>query len=128
MRIKPQLQEERVNKKKTQKAKPVQAQLSEADDLRIYAAEAELVNLMTRHEGWRIISRDLEDYREKIGSKIAYLNPKTTEFQEARIIYISSDKLLKMIEDYAENRKRAVELLHKIDNTQENIILDVDNG
>lgn len=100
---------------------------TEPEELREYVAESELVDLLTRTEGWGILQRDLEGYRQTIGARIAYLNPKTIEFEEARILYISCDKLLKMIEDYAENRKRALELLEKIDNPKENIILDVDN-
>ena len=100
---------------------------TEPEDLREYVAEAELVDLLTRTEGWGILQRDLEDYREKIGARLPYLNPKTVEFEEARIFYIACDKLLKMVEDYAENKRRAIELLEKIDNPKENIILDVDN-
>ncbi|KYK26433.1 hypothetical protein AYK26_07505 [Euryarchaeota archaeon SM23-78] len=116
-------------KRKKKVLKPVpQPKPSEPEDLRVYVAEAEQVDLMTRTEGWNIIQRDIEDYRDKIGSRLAYLNPKTLEYEEARINYLAADKLLKMIEDYAENKKRAIELLEKIDNPQENIVLDVDNA
>ena len=101
--------------------------VSEAEDLRIYAADAEKVELMTRTPGYEIIKNNLEEYRLKIGESIAYLNPTTKEYYEARTMYIASDKLLKLIEDYAFNRQRAVEFLKKLDNLNENVILDVDN-
>lgn len=100
---------------------------TEPEELREYVAEAELVDLLTRTEGWGILQRDFEDYRQKIGARLPYLNSKTIEFEEIRILYIACDKLLKMVEDYAENKKRALELLEKIDNPKENIVLDVDN-
>lgn len=99
----------------------------EPADLRAYVAEAQFVDLMTRTEGWAIIRDDLEQYKTTIGEKLAYLNSKTPEYDDARILYIASDKLLKMVEDYAENKKRAVEYLKRIDNPQDNIIADVDN-
>lgn len=101
---------------------------TEPDDLREYVAEAEQVDLMARHPGWDILRRDFDIYRNEIGSKIAYLNPKSLEFEEARILYIAIDKLIKSVEDYRENKRRAIELLEKIDNPKENIILDVDTG
>jgi hypothetical protein len=33
-----------------------------------------------------------------------------------------------MVEDYIDNRKQALELLHKIENPDKTIVLDVDNG
>ncbi len=101
---------------------------SDQDDLRIFAAEAELVDLMTNQQGWQIIKRDILDFKEKVGAKLPYLNPKLAEFTEARIQYIAADKLLKMVEDYAENRKRIMELLRKLENQNEEITLDVDNA
>lgn len=100
--------------------------LKEPEDLKIFVAEADLVDLMTKTEGWQIIQRDFENLRKNIGEKLAYLNPKTPEFSEARITYIAIDKLLKVVLDYADNKRRVLELLEKIDNPQE-IILDVDN-
>jgi len=100
---------------------------NEVDSLREYILEAEQVDLLKRNSGWLIIERDFNQYKDEISSKLAYLDPKSAEFREARILYISADKLLKMFDDYAENRKRALELLNRIDNPKENIILDVDN-
>ena len=112
-------------KKKRVELKP--QSLSEPEDLRMYVGEAEQVELLTRQQGWEILRRDMDDYRERLGASLPYMNPKTATFEDARILYIASDKLIKMVEDYAENRRRAIELLQKIDNPQENIILDVDN-
>lgn len=113
-------------KKKKKKVELQPQSLSEPEDLRMYIGEAEQVGLLTRHPGWEILRRDMEDYREKIGTTLAYMNPKTPAFEDARTLFIAADKLLKMVEDYAANRSRAVELLERIDNPQENIILDVD--
>lgn len=100
---------------------------NEVDSLREYAAEAEQVDLLKTQPGWRILERDLSQYLDEIGSKLPYLNTKSKEFAEARMLYLASDKLLKIVLDYAENRKRAIELLDKLDNPRENIVLDVDN-
>ena len=100
---------------------------NEVDDLRIYAAEADQVELIKKTQGWGILERDLVRYKDEISARIAYLDPKSKEFSEARILYIASDKLLKMFDDYSENKKRALELLNRLENTKENIVLDVDN-
>lgn len=100
---------------------------NEVDSLRDYILEADQVDLLKQHNGWSIIERDFNQYKDEISSKLAYLDPKSKEFAEARVLYISADKLLKMFDDYAENKKRAVELLNRIDNPDKNIILDVDN-
>ena len=100
---------------------------NEIDSLREYSLEADLVGQLQKHQGWGIIERDLNQYKNEISANIAYLNTKSKEFQEARILYIAADKLLSLFRDYDQNRKRALELLDRIDNTQENIILDVDN-
>lgn len=117
----------RVTKKK-ETPKLESKKLSEPDDLHIYIGEAQQVELMTHSEGWLIIERDLNDYREKIGSRLAYINPESEKYDEARIQYIASDKLIKMVEDYAENKRRAMELLERLENPQSIIPLDVDNG
>jgi len=116
-------------KKVKTKVKPIQVQQqpSEPANLRIFIAEAQQVDLMRRHPGWEILERDLEKYRGDIGARLAYLNPETLEYDEARIMYLASDKLLKMVEDYATNKRRALEFLEKLDNPSDNIILDVDN-
>lgn len=101
---------------------------NELDSLREYVEEAEAVDTLTRQVGWGIIERDLHAYKQEIGSKIAYLDPSSKEFNEARILYLAADKLLGLFNDYAENKKRALELLAKIDNQGEHIVLDVDNG
>lgn len=100
---------------------------NELDTLREYVAEAELVGQLTKQPGWAILEKDLYQYKEEIGSKLAYLDPKSKEFAESRILFLAADKLIMLFNDYAENRKRALELLEKIDNPRENIVLDVDN-
>lgn len=118
-------------KKKQPQAQEVslpQTQLSEEDDLRVFAAEAEQVGLMAKHLGWQILSRDLSSARMKIGERLAYLNPKTALFEDSRIEYIAIDKILKMVDDYELNRAKTLELLERLDNPRENIALDVDNN
>jgi hypothetical protein len=100
----------------------------DVDNLMVFSAEAEQVGLMTRHPGWSIIKRDLETYRQKMGEAIPYLSPGTEDFNKSRLLYIASDKLLGMVEDYDQNRKRALELIEKLENQKENIVLDVDNS
>lgn len=100
---------------------------NEVDSLREFASEAELVGQLQTQPGWAILERDLTQYKNEISSKLAYLNTKSKEYSEARLLFIASDKLFSLFNDYAENRKRALELLEKIDNTKENIVLDVDN-
>jgi len=108
--------------------KPEQAITNnEVDSLREYALEAEQVELLKRQPGWLVIENDFIRYKDSIGSELAYLDPKSKEFSESRILYIAVDKLLSIFEDYATNKKRALELLERIDNTRENIVLDVDN-
>lgn len=113
-----------VRKKSVKKTETVN---NEVDSLREYTLEAEQVDLLKTQPGWQILQRDLDQYLNEIGSKLPYLNTKSKEYSEARVLYIASDKLLKMVLDYEENRKRALELLEKLDNTKENIVLDVDN-
>jgi hypothetical protein len=108
--------------------KEIENSNNEPDSIREFAAEAELVAQLIKQPGWAIIERDLCAYREQIGKDIAYLDPTTKEFKEARILYIASDKILSLFRDYEENHKRAIELLKKLDNPQEDIALDVDNG
>ena len=98
------------------------------ESLRFYIAEAEQVDLMTRHPGWEILARDIVGYKNKLGSSIAYMNPATKGFDDARVLYIASDKLLALVEDYKSNKEKAIELLEKIENPETNIVLDVDNG
>lgn len=100
---------------------------NELDTLREYVAEAELVDQLTKQPGWAILEKDLYQYKEEIGLKLAYLDPKSKEFVESRILFLAADKLLNLFGDYAENRNRALELLKRIDNPKENIVLDVDN-
>jgi hypothetical protein len=103
------------------------SQNSSIDDIRDFSLEAEQVEILKHQNGWKIIERDCIQYRTDIGSKLAYLDPKSKEFTDARILFIAADKTLSLFNDYVENRKRALELLEKIDNTAENIVLDVDN-
>lgn len=101
---------------------------NELDSIREFSAEAELVEQLQKQPGWAIIERDLCFYKEEISSKLAYLDTNSKEFKESRILFIGADKALSLFRDYEENKKRALELLQKIDNTKENIVLDVDNG
>jgi len=66
-------------------------------------------------------------YREGLMSKLAYMNVSRPEFDEMRRLYIASDKLISMVEDYKVNRDKAVEYLNVLDNPEISIALDVDN-
>jgi hypothetical protein len=105
----------------------VDSKTSTPEDLRSFIAEAEMVRQMASTPGWNIMVRDLVEYKNTLADALPYLNTKTKEFFEARILFIASDKLLKLVDDYEENRKRSVELLERIQNTDINITLDVDN-
>lgn len=102
-------------------------ELDEQEQLLHFSLEAEQVDLMTQHRGWQILQRDLEEYRKRIGDTLPYLETDTKEYKEARIMYIATDRLLKLVEDYQVNRKKAVEFIDKLDNLKENIVYDVDN-
>jgi len=105
----------------------IQTTNNEVDDLREFALEAEQVGLLENHNGWRILVRDFSLWREGLLNKLPYIDPKSKEYSEARILLIVADKLLKITEDYSENKKRYLDLLERIDNKKENIVLDVDN-
>jgi hypothetical protein len=115
-----------VAKRKSAGKEPI-LEVEEPKDLRAFIAEAELVSLMTRTPGWEVLERDVSEYIKKLGERIPYLNPKSDECLSARLLYIASDKLLKIVTDYANNRAEALAFLDKLDNTKENIVLDVDN-
>jgi adenine-specific DNA methylase len=100
---------------------------NEVDSLREFSLEADAVLLLKKQPGFEFLERDITQYKDEISAKLAYLDPKSREFSEARILFIAGDKLLSLFSDYAENRKRALELLERIDNPSENIVLDVDN-
>ena len=100
---------------------------NDLDSLRDFVLEAEQVELRKNYNGWTILERDIKQYKSEQYTKLAYLNPKSKEFYEAKVLYLAGVKLLELVNDYAENRKRALELLERIDNTKENIVLDVDN-
>lgn len=112
---------------KKEVAPPLQVTDNEVNDLREFALEAEQVALLENHNGWRILARDFSLWREELRNKLPYIDPKSKEYNEARILLIVADKLLTITEDYSENRKRYLDLLNRIDNPQENIVLDVDN-
>jgi len=97
------------------------------EDLEGFIKEASEVKNLTDQKGWHILERDLMDYKTRIGQQIAYLNPKSPQFEEARVLYIASDKLLTMVSDYEENRAKAIELLTKLENPNLTVAMDVDN-
>ena len=112
---------------KKEVAPQIQLSGDEVSDLREFALEAEQVGLLENHNGWRILQRDFSLWREGLLNKLPYIDPKTKEFGDARILLIVADKLITITQDYAENKRRYLELLERIDNTKENIVLDVDN-
>lgn len=91
-----------------------------------FIKEAEFVRALADTSGWKIIERDLRLSREEIASRLGYLSPKRPEFDEARVRFLASDMLIKMVEDYEENRKKTMELLSRLENTGNEIALDYD--
>ncbi len=114
-------------KAKSAEKKNSAVSLNEVDSLREFTLEAEQVEILTKQDGWRILERDIEQYKNEKYLRLAYLDPRSKEFVEARTLYLAGAKLLELVNDYSENRKRALELLERINNTKENIVLDVDN-
>jgi len=114
--------------KKTLKLKvQTKHKFESAEDLEGFIKEASEIKNLTETKGWHILERDLMDYKTRIGQQIAYLNPKSPQFEEARVLYIASDKLLAMVSDYEENRAKAIELLTKLENPNLAVAMDVDN-
>ncbi len=113
-------------RRKQKRTEPL-IQENEVDSLREYAAEAEQVEMLKNHPGWLTVEADLQEYKKSIGEKLAYVQPFSKEYNEARILFIAADKVLKIVDDYVENRKRALDLLKKIDDPKGNITLDMDN-
>lgn len=78
--------------------------------------------------GWGILERDIIQYRNGIMSKLAYADSSRTEHREAQVLFIACDKLLSLVNDYQENRDRAIDLLNKLENPDVAITMDVDNS
>jgi len=97
------------------------------EELLEFVDEATKVEQLTESEGWSIIKRDIQMYMSELSSRFAYLDPKTQEFLESRILYIASDKLIKMVEDYNVNNMKAKELLLKLATQSNTVVADVDN-
>ena len=95
-------------------------------DLESYIKEASEVKLLTQQAGWAILERDLLQYRNSLTNRIAYLDPSKPEHKEARILFIAVDKIFSLINDYEDNRDRAIELLNKLENPSLNTIMDID--
>ena len=96
-------------------------------DLIDYIKEASEVKNLTLQRGWKIIERDLLEYREGLINRFAYLDPSKPECREARVLFIAVDKIFSLINDYQENRDKAIELLTKMENPDLATIMDVDN-
>lgn len=96
-------------------------------DLEEYIREADEVKVLTTMKGWGIIARDLTEYRDGLVNKLAYIDPKRPEHEEARILFIAVDKLFAIVNDYQENRDKAIELLNKLSNPELAVSLDIDN-
>jgi hypothetical protein len=101
-------------------------EIQDPNDLEEFVKEASEVKQITQMQGWAILERDIRHYKNEIGKKLAYINPKRKEFEEIRILFLASDKLLSMVNDYQENRDIAIELLNKINNPDLAVTMDVD--
>ena len=95
-------------------------------DLEAYIKEASEVKLLTQQAGWGILARDLREYQSGLGNRIPYLDPSKPEYREARILFIAVDKIFSLINDYEDNRDRAIELLNKLENPSLNTVMDID--
>lgn len=96
------------------------------EDLEEFIREADEVKVLTTMRGWGIIARDLNEYRDGLINKLAYIDPKRPEHEEARILFIAVDKLFAIVNDYQENRDKAIELMNKLQNPELAVALDVD--
>lgn len=115
-------------KKNKPKAKQVlQVKQDSPEDLEAFIREASEVKQLTQHPGWGIIARDLTLYRNGLMDKIVYIDPSKPESREARVLFIAVDKIFALINDYQENRDRAIELLNKLENPDLAVTMDVDN-
>ena len=97
------------------------------EDLQAFIKEADQVKNMSQSEGWRILERDLTNYRNSIVNRLAYTDPSRPEHKEARILFIAIDKIFSMMEDYLENRDNAIHLLQRLENPNISVTMDVDN-
>ncbi len=97
------------------------------EDLQEFIREADEVRSLTMTKGWSIIERDLTEYRDGLVTRLAYISPKKPEHAEARILFIAVDKLFAIINDYQENRDKAIELLEKLNNPELAVTMDIDN-
>ena len=97
-----------------------------SDDLEGFIREASEVKALTATPGWAILERDLLRYKEEIFNKLAYLSPLRPEFEESRALFIATDKLLSIVNDYEYNRDKAIELLNKLQNPELAVVMDID--
>ncbi len=97
------------------------------EDLEEFIREASEVKSLTQTAGWAILERDLTQYRNSLINILAYTSSKRPEYHEARILFIAVDKLFAMVNDYQENRDRAIELLQKLENPDMAVTMDIDN-
>jgi hypothetical protein len=115
--------------KKTGTSKRRQQRVSQTiqpSDLEAFVREADEVALLTHHTGWQILERDLNSYRAGISQRLPYLNPGKPEFYESCILAIAIDKIFSLVADYAENKKKAEELLIKLNNPEVAVAMDID--
>lgn len=101
-------------------------EIPKPSDLEDYIKEASEVKVLTQQAGWGILERDLLEYRNGLINHMAYLDPSKPEFREARILFIAVDKIFALVNDYEENRDRAIDLLNKIENPSLATIMDID--
>ena len=83
---------------------------------------------MTQQSGWSIVVRDLMLLQRGIFGKLVYLDPKKSEYYEAKVLYVGIDKVLTLIDDYEANRDKAMGLLNTLENPESSIVMDVDNA
>jgi hypothetical protein len=95
-------------------------------DLEAYIREASEVKALTQTAGFAILERDLLEYRNGLVNRMAYIDPSKPEFRESRILFIAVDKIFSLINDYEENRDRAIQLLQKMENPDLAITMDID--
>jgi len=107
--------------------KSVPVEINAPRELNDFIIEANEVKQLTSMRGWEIIKRDLAGYKEGIMQKLAYINPRRMEYNELRLLYLSANKIISLVEDYQVNKEKSVEYLNKLQNLDLAVTFDIDN-
>ena len=117
----------RASKKPKLRLQTVAQETPKPSDLHEFIVEANQVQNLVNHEGWKILERDLTEFRNGIMDKLPYVNPSKPIHYEACILAIAVDKIFSLVNDYSENREHAIDMLNKMENPDLATTMDVDN-